>query len=275
MKIKEETTKSKIKKLMRAIGIDGKSSEVVDLSNSSMVASSIEEVKVSILSEKEKDLWLYFMLKKQEGRSIVFCNSITGVLRLRGLLATMKLDVRSLHANLKQKQRLKNLDTFRKSTDGILLATDVAARGLDIPNVDQIIHFQFPNSAETYVHRSGRCGRAGRNGTAVTLLKDSDVKNYKKVLHTLKKAPLDDYSGERPPKFYNELIDLAKKVDVFTYRKRKTNSDKCWMKKNAELCEIELSASESEDEMNEKKEVEKNERNKARLAELLKAAEKQ
>jgi len=54
----------------------------------------------------------------------------------------MKLDVRSLHANLKQKQRLKNLDTFRKSTDGILLATDVAARGLDIPNVDQIIHFQ-------------------------------------------------------------------------------------------------------------------------------------
>jgi superfamily II DNA/RNA helicase len=83
MKIKEETTKSKIKKLMRAIGIDGKSSEVVDLSNSSMVASSIEEVKVSILTEKEKDLWLYFMLKKQEGRSIVFCNSITGVLRLR------------------------------------------------------------------------------------------------------------------------------------------------------------------------------------------------
>jgi len=260
---------------MKAIGIDGKSSEVVDLSNSSMVASSIEEVKVSILTEKDKDLWLYFLLKKQEGRSIVFCNSITGVLRLRGLLDTLKLPVRSLHANLKQKQRLKNLDAFRKSTDGILLATDVAARGLDIPNVDQIIHFQFPNAAETYVHRSGRCGRAGRSGTAVTLLKDSDVKNYKKVLHTLKKAPLDNYSGEMPPKFYNELIDLAKKVDVFTYRKRKTNSDKCWMKKNAELCEIELTESESEDEMNEKKEVESNERNKARLADLLKAAEKQ
>ena len=60
----------------------------------------------------------------------------------RGLLDTLKLPVRSLHANLKQKQRLKNLDAFRKSTDGILLATDVAARGLDIPNVDQIIHFQ-------------------------------------------------------------------------------------------------------------------------------------
>ena len=64
-------------------------------------------------------------------------------------------------------------------------------------------YFKFPNAAETYVHRSGRCGRAGRNGTAVTLLKDSDFKNYKKVLHTLKKAPLDDYSGEMPPKFYN------------------------------------------------------------------------
>ena len=83
LKIKEETTKSKISKLMKAIGIDRKSSEVVDLSNSSMVASTIEEVKVSILSEKDKDLWLYYLLKKEEGRSIVFCNSITGVLRLR------------------------------------------------------------------------------------------------------------------------------------------------------------------------------------------------
>ena len=83
MNIKAETAKSKINKLMKAIGIDRKSSEVVDLSNSSMVASSIQELKVSILSDKDKDVWLYYLLKEEEGRSIVFCNSITGVLRLR------------------------------------------------------------------------------------------------------------------------------------------------------------------------------------------------
>ena len=62
--------------------------------------------------------------------------------RLNGLLAPLELPVQSLHANLQQRQRLKHLDRFKSNTNGILISTDVAARGLDIPNVEMIIHFQ-------------------------------------------------------------------------------------------------------------------------------------
>lgn len=112
------------------------------MSNRSIVAAKLEEYRVSITTDREKDIWLYWLLLKRVGRAIVFVNSITQALRLRGLFAALQLPVRPLHSQLKQRQRLKHLDSFRKNEAGILIATDVAARGLDIPNVDLIVHFQ-------------------------------------------------------------------------------------------------------------------------------------
>lgn len=84
-----------------------------------------------------------------------------------------------------QKQRLKNLERFRDNPNGFLIATDVAARGLDIPNVEHVIHYQVPRTSENYVHRSGRTARANKNGITVMLMEPGEVKNYVKLYKTL------------------------------------------------------------------------------------------
>merc|ERR1719215_1536403 len=75
-----------------------------------------------------------------------------------------------LHGNLTQPQRLQSLEQFRKSEVDILLATDLAARGLDISRVETVINFEMPNQVETYIHRIGRTARAGRGGKSCTLI---------------------------------------------------------------------------------------------------------
>ena len=113
---------------------------------------------------EEKDLYLYSFLRKyNRGRSIVFCNAITGVKRLAAIFRIVGLDVLPLHASMQQRQRLKNLDRFKKRENSILIATDVAARGLDIPNVAHVLHFDVPHNGEIYIHRAGRTARAGES----------------------------------------------------------------------------------------------------------------
>lgn len=89
---------------------------------------------------------------------------------------------------MEQKQRLRNLEKFRDNPDSLLLATDVAARGLDIPNVDYVIHYQVPKTAEIYVHRSGRTARANTVGNALLLIEPKELGLYRKLLHTLGKG---------------------------------------------------------------------------------------
>ncbi|KAF6144016.1 hypothetical protein GIB67_008202 [Kingdonia uniflora] len=104
----------------------------------------------------------------QEGKSIIFTRTKKDAEELSrsigGSLAT-----RALHGNMQQFQRDKTLAAFRDGRFNVLVATDVAARGLDIPNVDLVIHFEIPNTSEIFVHRSGRTGRAGKKGTAVLI----------------------------------------------------------------------------------------------------------
>jgi len=85
------------------------------------------------------------------------------------LFETLQMPVYPLHSQLQQRQRLKNLDRFKASAKGVLIATDVAARGLDIPNVDHVIHFNLPRTADAYIHRSGRTARAQNPGFALQL----------------------------------------------------------------------------------------------------------
>lgn len=84
-----------------------------------------------------------------------------------------------------QKQRLKNIDRFKSNPLGLLVATDVAARGLDIPLVQHVIHYQVPRTTENYVHRSGRTARANNEGIAVLMMDSSEVKFYTKLYQDL------------------------------------------------------------------------------------------
>lgn len=102
--------------------------------------------------------------------------------RLAALARLLGLPVHPIHAQQQQRQRLKSLDRFKADENGVLIATDVAARGLDIPQVKTVVHFQLPASADIYVHRSGRTGRAGREGVAIALVAPSERARFVALL---------------------------------------------------------------------------------------------
>ncbi|MBH0239167.1 DEAD/DEAH box helicase [Methylobrevis albus] len=108
--------------------------------------------------------------------AIVFCNRKRDVATLYRSLEKSGFNVGSLHGDMEQRARMATLDAFRKGTLTLLVASDVAARGLDIPEVSHVFNFDVPTHAEDYVHRIGRTGRAGRSGTAMTLVAPSDTK---------------------------------------------------------------------------------------------------
>ncbi|KAK4143628.1 ATP-dependent RNA helicase DBP8 [Dichotomopilus funicola] len=107
--------------------------------------------------------------------AIIFCNRTSTADFLHHLLRLLDHRVTALHSKLPQRQRIDNLGRFRASAARILVATDVAARGLDIPEVGLVINYDIPRDPDDYIHRVGRTARAGRKGDAVTLVGQRDV----------------------------------------------------------------------------------------------------
>ena len=120
---------------------------------------------------------------------IVFCNRKTEVDIVAKSLVKHGFDAAAIHGDLDQSQRMRTLDNFRKGELAILVASDVAARGLDIPAVSHVFNYDVPHHADDYVHRIGRTGRAGRSGEAFMIVTPADAKNYDKVLKLTKKEP--------------------------------------------------------------------------------------
>jgi len=108
--------------------------------------------------------------------AIIFCNRKREVAQLHRSLLRHGFNAAALHGDLDQSARTAALDQFRKGEVALLIASDVAARGLDIPDVSHVINFDVPHHADDYVHRIGRTGRAGRSGTAVTIVAPADHK---------------------------------------------------------------------------------------------------
>ncbi|MEM9733892.1 MAG: DEAD/DEAH box helicase [Pseudomonadota bacterium] len=108
--------------------------------------------------------------------AIIFCNRKTGVADVHRSLMKRDYSVGSLHGDMDQTSRTATLKGFRDGDIKLLVASDVAARGLDIPDVSHVFNFDVPTHAEDYVHRIGRCGRAGRDGWAFTLVSPADTK---------------------------------------------------------------------------------------------------
>ncbi|XP_046973488.1 ATP-dependent RNA helicase DDX24 isoform X2 [Vanessa cardui] len=184
-KVEKMTPQQKIKRLINMIGMTDP--KVVDITTQLGTAETLTESRIAC-SLDQKDVYLYYILKRHPGRTIVFCNSIGSVRRLSQLLTLLKCQPLPLHASMPQRQRLKNLERFRDDPLGVLVATDVAARGLDIPNVDHVIHYQVPKTAENYVHRSGRTARATKEGLTILMMEPAEAYSYAKLCRTLNKT---------------------------------------------------------------------------------------
>jgi superfamily II DNA/RNA helicase len=108
--------------------------------------------------------------------AIVFCNRKRDVAQLHRSLVRHGFNAAALHGDMDQSARTAALDSFRNGTVTLLVASDVAARGLDIPDVSHVFNFDVPVHADDYVHRIGRTGRAGKTGTAITIVGPADSK---------------------------------------------------------------------------------------------------
>ena len=124
----------------------------------------------------QKAEWLAKFLRRTDGPILVFVRTKSGAERLARRLQGFGIRAAALHADRTQQQRTAAVEGFRGGQYKVLVATDVAARGLDIDGITHVVNFEVPNSRETYVHRVGRTGRAAATGTALTLVSPEELR---------------------------------------------------------------------------------------------------
>ncbi|XP_064613953.1 probable ATP-dependent RNA helicase DDX47 isoform X4 [Liolophura sinensis] len=141
---------------------------------------------------KFKDVYLVYILNELAGNSfMIFCSTCVNTMRVALMLRNLGLTAVPLHGQMSQAKRLGALNKFKSKNRSILIATDVASRGLDIPHVDVVINFDIPSHSKDYIHRVGRTARAGRAGKAITFVTQYDVELYQRIEHLIgKQLPL-------------------------------------------------------------------------------------
>jgi superfamily II DNA/RNA helicase len=153
--------------------------ERVEVSKPATTAATVKQLLVATGREPhEKRETLRRLIRTSEGfkNAIIFCNRKREVALLHRSLVSHGFNAVALHGDLDQPARMAALDQFRRGEAALLVASDVAARGLDIPAVSHVFNFDVPHHADDYVHRVGRTGRAGLTGTAITIVAPADKK---------------------------------------------------------------------------------------------------
>lgn len=156
---------------------------------------------------KHKDIYLVYLLNEFAGQSaIIFTRTVHETQRVAFLLRTLGFGAIPLHGQLSQSARLGALGKFRSRSRDILVATDVAARGLDIPSVDVVLNFDLPTDSKTYIHRVGRTARAGKSGIAISFVTQYDVEIWQRIEGALGKQ-IQEYDAAK-----DEVMVLAARV---------------------------------------------------------------
>ena len=140
-----------------------------------------------IYNQGEKlDYLKAFLSERKDQRGILFCRTKTAAKRLSKQLAGFEVTADALHGNLNQEMRDKVMRGLRKGRISLLIATDIAARGIDVKELDYIIHYHLPEKSDQYTHRSGRTARAGKSGLSVCLIRTEDLTEIKTIESNLK-----------------------------------------------------------------------------------------
>src|SRR6218665_746641 len=147
---------------------------LVETARPDQTASTVEQRFYGVAGDDKRAVIRPILKNRAIRQAIVFGNSKLGVARLARAFERDGLRTAALHGDKSQDERLKSLDAFKRGEVDLLVATDVAARGLDIADLPAVFNFDVPFNAEDYVHRFGRTGRAGASGIAVTLVTRSD-----------------------------------------------------------------------------------------------------
>uniref|UniRef100_A0A3P9I9H2 Probable ATP-dependent RNA helicase DDX47 n=1 Tax=Oryzias latipes TaxID=8090 RepID=A0A3P9I9H2_ORYLA len=131
---------------------------------------------------KYKDCYLVSILNELAGNSfMIFCSTCNNAQRVALMLRNLGITAIPLHGQMSQNKRLGALNKFKSKSRSVLLATDVASRGLDIPHVDCVINYDIPTHSKDYIHRVGRTARAGRSGKSITFVTQYDVELFQRI----------------------------------------------------------------------------------------------
>ncbi|KAI7065322.1 ATP-dependent rRNA helicase, partial [Hortaea werneckii] len=187
----------------------------------SISTSSYQTVKNLVqtylfIPHKFKDIYLIALLHHFAGQTcILFTRTVNEAQRLAFLLRALGRSAIPLHGQLSQSARLGALNKFKTGARDILVATDVAARGLDIPSVDLVLNYDLPPDSKTYVHRVGRTARAGKSGVAVTVVTQYDIEVFQRIEKALGRK-LDEFAAvEREEVMvFAERVGEAQRVAV-------------------------------------------------------------
>eukprot|EP00002_Diphylleia_rotans_P031204 TRINITY_DN6473_c0_g1_i1.p1 TRINITY_DN6473_c0_g1~~TRINITY_DN6473_c0_g1_i1.p1 ORF type:complete len:473 (+),score=110.60 TRINITY_DN6473_c0_g1_i1:43-1461(+) len=187
------TMTQKVQKLQRACLVNPAQ---IKVSNKYSTVSTLVQQYI-FHPAKYKDCYLAYLLNEMAGNStIVFVATCLNCQRLALLLRNLGFSAIPLHGQLSQSKRLSALAKFKAGDRSILIATDVAARGLDIPTVDVVINFDLPTNSKNYIHRVGRTARAGRGGRAINIVTQYDVEVYQRIEELIGKK-LEQYPTEQ------------------------------------------------------------------------------
>ena len=179
--------------------------------------------EVRNISQKEKFDQLKIELLERTGSIVLFVKTKRSADKIALQLRKDKLNAEAIHGDLRQIKREKVLMKFRKNQFQILVATDVAARGLDIPLIEHVINYDIPQNPEDYIHRIGRTARAGAKGSALTFLTPADKKNWyliEKLLNPNAEPPKRQTDSRR-----KKVKKSFKKFHKMTFKssRKKTN----------------------------------------------------
>jgi len=212
--------------------------KIIELSNE--ILKEPEKVEISQKTPKKIDQKLYFVSKRKKmelalhllrneikGSILIFRRTKFGVNKLEETLKKNGYKVTSLHGDKSQKARQDALNSFKNKEVNILIATDVASRGIDIEQLDAVINFDQPNIPETYVHRIGRTGRAGETGKAYSLCSPDEVAYIKRIQKLIEQPiqEIKDHPYIQRPK--NKDIERSQEPKKKKYKKgRKSAASK-------------------------------------------------
>ena len=158
----------------------------IEVAPSGSVAANITH-KMFIVKRESKLALLEAVIKEHHGSTLIFTRTKFGAKKIASAIRKMGYTASEIHSNRSFHQRLEALSGFKNGSYQFLVATDIAARGIDVTNIELIINFDMPNNAEDYVHRIGRTGRAGHSGHAISFAMPNQKYDIKMIEHLIKK----------------------------------------------------------------------------------------
>jgi ATP-dependent RNA helicase RhlE len=190
-------------------------------------AAELVDQEIYIIRKEHKFQLLTHLLETHEGSVLVFSRTKHGARKLTEMLERVGVKAAEIHANRSLAQRIKALEGFKKGIYRVLVATDIAARGIDVKDIALVVNYDLPDNSEDYVHRIGRTGRAGRKGKAISIaLPDqrADIRAIerliRKPLPVAKHASLSVELPDLPPQYAARRGRSGGQVRRFGHQRR-------------------------------------------------------